>query len=190
MCVGTNDILLEAKVKSQERAVAQVLVSDNGGEFIGHEFQDLLTHFGITHVKTTVKNPQSNVICERMHSTMGPMLRTLANSKDAPTTIKEAEQAVDNALYSCVHALCCSINQETLTSPGAMVFDRDMMIDIPLLTDLSAIQRRQQQLIDTNLIRESKKRIDNNYSVKERVWIKVYNPTKMGPQLHGPYQII
>ena len=40
-------------------------VHDNGSKFIGHEFQDLLTHFGITHVKTTVKNPQSNAVCER-----------------------------------------------------------------------------------------------------------------------------
>ena len=32
-------------------------ISDNGGEFIGHEFQALLANAGITHVKTTAKNP-------------------------------------------------------------------------------------------------------------------------------------
>ena len=64
-----------------------------------------------------------------------------------------------------------------------------MMIDIPLLADLDGIRSRRQQLIDSNLIRENRRRIDYNYSVGERVWIKVYDPTKMDPRLHGPYQI-
>ena len=88
-----------------------IYIYDNGGEFNGHKFQSMLANAGITHVKTTVKNPQSNAVCERMHATMGSMLRTITNSTDAPTNIKEAEQAVDNALYSCIHALRCSINQ-------------------------------------------------------------------------------
>jgi len=164
-------------------------ISDNGGEFIGHEFQSLLAHAGITHVKTTVKNPQSNAVCERMHATMGSMLRVLTNSDDAPTNIKEAEQAVDNALHSCIHALRCAINQAMRTSPGALVFHRDMMIDVPLLVDIDAIRGRKQQLIDNNLIRENKKRIDYNYEVGDRVWIKHYDPKKLEPRLHGPYRI-
>ena len=164
-------------------------MTDNGGEFIGHEFQSLLANAGIVHVKTTVKNPQSNAVCERMHATMGSMLRTITNSAEAPTSIEEAEHAVDNALYSCIHALRCSINQAMRTSPGALVFNRDMMIDVPLLADLDAIRGRKQQLIDANLIRENKKRIDYNYKVGDRVWIKHYDPTKMDSRLHGPYHI-
>ena len=64
-----------------------------------------------------------------------------------------------------------------------------MMIDIPLLADLDAIWGRQQQLVDANLIWENKKRIDYNYSVGDRVWLKVYDPTKLEPKLHGPHQI-
>ena len=75
------------------------------------------------------------------------------------------------------------------TSPGALVFNRDMMIDVPLLADLDAIRGRKQQLIDANLIRENKKRIDYNYKVGDRVWIKHYEPTKMDSRLHGPYQV-
>ena len=44
------------------------IVHDNGGEFIGWEFQALLTKLGIRSVPTsTVKNPQSNAIVERLH---------------------------------------------------------------------------------------------------------------------------
>ena len=45
-------------------------IHDNGGEFTGHEFQTLLQQQGISDKPTTVKNPQANAICERMHQTM------------------------------------------------------------------------------------------------------------------------
>ena len=40
------------------------IIHDNGGEFIGHEFQDMMRSLGITSKPTTVKNPQSNAIVE------------------------------------------------------------------------------------------------------------------------------
>ena len=43
------------------------------------------------------------------------------------------------------------------------------MIDVPLLVDIDAIRGRKQQLIDNNLIRENKKRIDYNYEVGDKV---------------------
>jgi transposase InsO family protein len=41
-------------------------VHDNGGEFIGADFIRILVVCGIKDVPTTVKNPQSNAICEPM----------------------------------------------------------------------------------------------------------------------------
>jgi hypothetical protein len=38
-------------------------------------------------------------------------------------------------------------------------------------------------------MRENKKRIDYNYEVGEKVWIKVYDPTKMDAKLRGPFKI-
>ena len=64
-----------------------------------------------------------------------------------------------------------------------------MMIDVPLLADIDAIRGQKQQLIDNSLIRENKKQIDYNYKVGDRVWIKHYDPKKMEPRLHVPYQI-
>ena len=50
---------------------------DNGGEFSDWEFQKLLTDFDIKDVPTTSRNPASNGICERIHLTVGNVLRTL-----------------------------------------------------------------------------------------------------------------
>ena len=42
---------------------------------MGCEFQELLNFYGIIAVPTTVKNPQANAFAERVHLTMGDMLR-------------------------------------------------------------------------------------------------------------------
>ena len=48
---------------------------DNGGEFTGWEFQKILSDFGVKDIPTTSRNPASNSICERMHQTVGNVLR-------------------------------------------------------------------------------------------------------------------
>ena len=40
------------------------VIHDNGGEFTGQEFQGLLYNLGTKPSRLTVKNPQSNAICE------------------------------------------------------------------------------------------------------------------------------
>jgi hypothetical protein len=50
-------------------------IHDNGTEFT-NEFQQMLITNGIQSINTTVKNPQSNAICERMHQTVENMIRT------------------------------------------------------------------------------------------------------------------
>jgi len=41
------------------------------------EFQELQESYGIKPVATTVKSPRSNGVIERVHLTMGNMLRTM-----------------------------------------------------------------------------------------------------------------
>ena len=62
-------------------------IYDNGGEFIGAEFKDLLNRAGINKKPTTIKNPTANAICKRMHDTIAMMLRTKSK------TITEEEHA-------------------------------------------------------------------------------------------------
>eukprot|EP00957_Ditylum_brightwellii_P029384 2221179-Ditylum_brightwellii.AAC.1 len=52
------------------------VVHDNGREFVGFEFQELLVSYGIKAMLMTVCNPQSNSPIERMHLVMGDILRT------------------------------------------------------------------------------------------------------------------
>ena len=83
-------------------------IYDNGGKFIGAEFKDLLNRAGINKKPTTIKNPTANAICERMHDTIAMMLRTKSKTI---TEEEHAEQEVDNAISSCLHALHCIVNK-------------------------------------------------------------------------------
>ena len=136
----------------------------------------MLTDFGVKAKPTTAKNPIANAICEQMNPTVGDILRAI---KAKIAEEDEAEQAVDNALYTCMHALRCAVNHTIQTSPGALVFRRDMLMDVPLIADMDVIRGRRQQLIDDNLIRLNKKRADHNYSVNDRVFLRVADPVKM-----------
>ena len=70
------------------------------------------------------------------------------------------------------------------------MFQRDMLMNLPLIADLDAIRDRRQQRIDGNLIKSNNKRVDYNYQVGEMVKVKVWDPAKMEARFKGPYQIM
>jgi hypothetical protein len=53
---------------------------------------------------TSVKNPQANVICERMHQVVGNSLRAMS-TMNPPQGVDSAIQMVDTALANCVFAV-------------------------------------------------------------------------------------
>ena len=53
------------------------VIHDQGWEFMGSAFQDLLRQAGIKSVPTTARNPQGNSIIEAIHKSVGQVLRTL-----------------------------------------------------------------------------------------------------------------
>ena len=107
-------------------------VHDNGGEFIGAEFQMLLQRHGIADAPTTSRNPQGNAVCERMHQTVANVLRTTL-PLNPPQNFVQAIQLVENAIATTVYATRCSVSRALGVSPGELVFHRDMLLDIHLL---------------------------------------------------------
>ena len=96
---------------------------------------------------------------------------------------------IDNAVATCVHVTRCSVNQTMQTSPGALVFQRNMLFDIPVIADLEAVRNKKQLLVDTNLIRSNKRRIHYNYQQIQRIMVVTEDPTKLEQRTHGPYLI-
>ena len=163
-------------------------IHDNGGEFIGWEFQQKLQQHGIIDVPTTSRNPQGNSICERMHQTVAQVLRTTKRI-NPPQTEEQAIQLVKDALATTVYATRASVSSALNTSPGNLVFRRDMFLDLPLQADLVLIRDRRQQLIDDNLRWQNAKRREHYYDIGQEVLIKALDPRKLDPRAHGPYTI-
>ena len=113
-------------------------VHDKGKEFIGAAFTSLLERIGVTNATSTTKNPQSNAICERMHQTVGNILRTVLHS-NPPANLTTAKDIVDDALYTAMHAMRTTVATTLGSSPGALVFGRDMFLNVPLIADWQVI---------------------------------------------------
>ena len=166
------------------------VIHDNGGEFIGQEFQDKLLQWGIEDSPTTSRNPTANAICERMHLVIGNILRTRFNNPNNAPTFADARQAVDDGLAACNHAMRCAVtNALKNNTPGEVVFGRDMLLNIPVVIDLVSLQQHRQFVINENLRRENSRRKEFDYRVNGEVLIKAHKPNKLDRRYEGPYRI-
>ena len=167
----------------------QRCVHDPGTEFTGPEFQTLLENCRIKDVCTSAKNPQANAVCERMHQTVGNVLRTLLHS-EPPQNITTAKEFVDEALSIATHAMRAGIHTTLGSSPGSLVFNRDMFLNIPLIADWHAITLKREHLIHENLLRENQKRRRYDYMPQQRVLKKRWKPRKLDERTSGPYRVV
>jgi hypothetical protein len=149
----------------------------------------LLQNCHIRDVCTTAKNPQSNAVCERMHQTVGNVLRTLLHG-NPPQNIANAEQYVDEALSIAMHAMRAGVHTTLGSSPGNLVFNRDMFLNIPLIANWHAITQRREHLIHENLMRENQKRRSFDYAPQQRVLKIKWKPRKLDEQTSGLYKIV
>ncbi len=165
------------------------VIYDQGGEFTGGAFQNTINRLGIRRHPTSVKNAQANAICERMHQTVGNILRTLLYV-NPPANLDDANLLLDTALASASHAIRTVAHNTLRMAPGAMVFRRDMFLDIPLEADFVQLNERRQAMIDRNLLAANNKRRTYDYKVGDEVLKIIPDPSKLDPRAEGPYTVV
>jgi hypothetical protein len=148
----------------------------------------MLDRHNIRRRPTTVKNPQANAICERMHQSVGNSLRVLQRW-NPPAGVNNARTLVETALANAMYATRASLHSGLQTTPGALSFHRDMVLNIPLVADLNLIREKRQHLIDQRLIVNNRKRFAHDYQPNQEVLKIVYEPGKLEPRAVGPYRI-
>ena len=84
-------------------------------------------------------------------STVGNILRTLLHG-EPPRDVTKAKDFIDEALSIAMHAMCTGVHTTLGSSPGSLVFHRDMFLNIPLIADWHAITQKQDHLVNENLI--------------------------------------
>ena len=150
-------------------------IHDKGGEFEGNAFQKLLQRYHIKDACCTSKNPQANAICERMHQTVGNILRTTLHDSP-PQNMRDAKELVDTASATAMHAMRTNVATTLDGSPGSLVFNRDMFFNVPLIADWHAITRRREHHVNENLRRQNRRRRGFDYAVGEQALIKSLSP--------------
>jgi hypothetical protein len=76
-----------------------------------------------------------------------------------------APSDIDAVLTDALWAICSTYHTVLKASPGAAIFGRDMMFDIPFIADWKKIGDYRQRQTDLNNWRENQKRIDYDYKV-------------------------
>ena len=87
-----------------------------------------------------------------MHQTVGNILRTLL-LEDPPITVTAAHDLIDEALSTASHAMRTGVHTTLGSSPGSLVFNRDMFLNIPLVANWHMITQRRENLVNYRLMR-------------------------------------
>jgi Integrase core domain. len=161
------------------------VVYDNGSEF-KKDFQPLIEDFDIKPKCTTVENPQVNALVERVHQVIHNMIRT----KDLSNRVFDYIDPWGEILSSIAWAIRASYHSTLGATPAQLVFGRDMIFNIKTIVDWRTITARKQKQVIKDNLRENKGRIDHQYSVGDKVYLR---PTgiqrKLEMQKKGPYCI-
>ena len=109
---------------------------------------------------------------------------------DPPHNEPKTTDMIDNALATVVHGSRCAINNTMQITPGTLVLNRDIMINVSLSSNLMAIGNRRQHLVDENLRRINAKRINHSYNIGHWVKFVTNNQIKLDWRTHGAYPIV
>ena len=123
-----------------------------------------------------------------MHQTVGNVLRILLHGQP-PKDVTRAKEFIDEALSIAMHAMRASVHTTLGSSPGSLVFNRDMFLNVPLMADWTAITKRREHLVNENLMRENSRRRQYDYQPNQLILKKNSNPRKLGERTSGPYAI-
>ena len=164
------------------------VICDRGREFMAEFALMIKQDYNVKRKLITTRNPAANAIIERVHQTIGNMIRSfqvqdLEVPVDADFSWTGILQAVSFAVRSTVHTV-------TRATPMQLVFGRDAILPIRHIADWNYIHSRKQSSINKNNLKENKLRRPFDYTVGQKVLLKNAQTTKFGTDTYGgPYTI-
>ena len=166
----------------------QKVICDRGREFMAEVKTMLQEDYGVKVSQITTRNPQANAILERIHQTIGDMIRTF----QLPTRADiDTEDPFTGLLSAVAFATRATVHTTLGATPSQLVFGRDAMLNTKYEPDWDTIRAKKQKLIDKNNAKENAKRFPHTYKVGDKVLLKTEANTKYGKNPYeGPYNIV
>ena len=128
------------------------VIIDNGSE-LKRDFKPLLKTFGIKAKHISVKNPQTNVVLERVHQVVADMLR----SKDLENYDLDQDDPWSEILASVAWAIRSTVHSTLEATPGQLVFGRDMIFQDTFRANWQSIHASKARKVVQSNIRENSK---------------------------------
>ena len=142
------------------------------------EFSKMIkSDYGIKKKPITTRNPQANAIIERVHQTIGNMLKTfkLYDRNDI-----DQEDPWTGILAAIMFGLRATYHATTQATPMQLVYSRDSIVTTKFQADWKFIKDRKQKIIAANNARENAKRIKHTYQVGDKVLLQRVKKLNMG----------
>jgi transposase InsO family protein len=160
---------------------------DRGSEFIGQDFQHMIKNdYGVKAKPITVRNPQANAIVERIHQVIGNIIRTF----ELEDNYIEESDPWKGILCATAFAIRSTYHTTLQSTPGQLVFGRDMILNIQHEANWEYIRSRKQNIIHKNNKAENAKRVAHTYAVGDKVLLKRGTENKYETPYKGPYTIL
>ena len=166
----------------------RILTYDKGTEFMAEFAQMIKNDYHIKKKGITTRNPQANAIIERVHKTIGDIIRTF---EVYDNEIEDEDEMWAGVLSATMFAIQATYHTTLQATPTQLVFGRDAILDIQYNANWDAIKERKQQMIRKNNIKENKTRIPHTYQVNEKVLFRKVEKSKYGEAPYsGPHKIV
>jgi hypothetical protein len=112
-----------------------------------------------------MKNPQANANLECLHQVLGQMLRTSELNMAKKITPDDINVNLDNAAW----AICSTYHTVLKTFPGAAIFGRNMLFNIPFITNWNKIGDYRQHQTNLSTACINSKQVDYDCKVGNKV---------------------
>ena len=132
-----------------------IITFDSGSEFKADFKKIMREEFNLRVKGISVRNPQANAVIERLHQTIGNMIKTFQvyNRDDL-----DEEDPWTGILSAVMFAVQSTYHTTLEASPMQLVFGRDAILPIFHQADWQYIKAKKQRLMNINNKKENAKR--------------------------------
>ena len=145
------------------------VILDRGNEFLT-EFKELIEKdYGIPIKPITTRNPQVNAILERVHQTIGNIIRTFKVNE----MVLDDDNPWDGILAATMFTLRATVHTTSQYTLAQLVFGRDTILNVKPEANWKIIKEHKPTLINKGNERENKNRIAHKYKEGDKVLLKI-----------------
>ena len=142
--------------------------------------------YGIKQKPISVRNPQANAMVERIHQTLGNLIRSM----ELQDSYIDEDDPWTGILSAAAFAVRSTYHTTLQKTPGQLVFGRDLMFNIKHVANWESIRKRKQDIIDKNNERENAKRKRHTYNIGDKILLRKGTEFKYEQPYTGPHDIL